>query len=290
MPSHKLISFNNLHKAKLNNGLAIDRDITPEGDGDNYWATDTKVLSLSVPDGETFIWEEYDLSLISAPTLTLDDLTNVYVPTPTNGQVLTYVTSNSRWEAVSPSTPVSALTDLSDVTISGAAKGNLLVRTASEWLNMGAGTNGQVLSSDSAEAFGLKWINNDFSTANAPYVTMENRTIDPGSSPSSGYAFFFVKNDALYIKLSSGTVIGPIDDSIPAINLDDLGDVVITSAVKGEILIHNGTNWIDVEVGVDGEVLTANSGAAAGVSWETAAGGTDNNAQILLWLGLSGPN
>src|SRR3990167_475365 len=36
-----------------------------------------------------------------------------------------------------------------------------------------------------------------------------------------------------------------------AIALDDISDVVITSAAQGQVIYHNGTNWVNLAVGTD---------------------------------------
>jgi hypothetical protein len=51
--------------------------------------------------------------------------------------------------------------------------------------------------------------------------------------------------------------------------LNDLTDVTAPTATKGDMLVYNGSAWINLAVGVNGEVLTAASGAAAGVQWDS---------------------
>lgn len=57
-------------------------------------------------------------------------------------------------------------------------------------------------------------------------------------------------------------------------DLGDLEDVTITSAAAGDILYYNGTNWVNLGIGTDGQVLTVNDAANA-PQWEAAAGGGD---------------
>jgi uncharacterized protein YkvS len=42
---------------------------------------------------------------------------------------------------------------------------------------------------------------------------------------------------------------------------------------KGDLLVRTASNWVRLPVGVDGEVLTAASGATEGVDWASAGGG-----------------
>lgn len=52
------------------------------------------------------------------------------------------------------------------------------------------------------------------------------------------------------------------------ISIDDISDVVITSAAQGQILYHNGTNWVNLAVGTSGQFLQT-LGAAANPAWAT---------------------
>jgi hypothetical protein len=55
-------------------------------------------------------------------------------------------------------------------------------------------------------------------------------------------------------------------------SLSDIGLISnVTSAtwVKGDILVYNGTSWVDLAVGADTEILTADSAEATGIKWAT---------------------
>ena len=73
----------------------------------------------------------------TAPAPTLDSLTNVDVPTPTNGQILKYNSSNSTWFASSPSATTTNIADLGDVAISSPTPNEVLIydATSSQWIN-----------------------------------------------------------------------------------------------------------------------------------------------------------
>src|SRR3990167_9771450 len=63
--------------------------------------------------------------------------------------------------------------------------------------------------------------------------------------------------------------------------LDDLSDVVITSGAQGDILYHNGTNWVNLAAGTTGKFLKT-QGAGANPMWDSAtagAAGTDTQVQ-----------
>jgi hypothetical protein len=69
--------------------------------------------------------------------------------------------------------------------------------------------------------------------------------------------------------------------------LDNVGDVVITSATTGQVLQYNGTNWVNATIdalpsqtGNSGKYLTTNGSSA---SWATVT--TDPTKQIFLLMG-----
>lgn len=73
------------------------------------------------------------------------------------------------------------------------------------------------------------------------------------------------------------------EGGVATLNL--VGDVLITSAVKGDIIAFDGTNWVDVTVGTNDQVLTADSAIAAGVKWADAGGIDDGTIDFapLVW-------
>ena len=56
------------------------------------------------------------------------------------------------------------------------------------------------------------------------------------------------------------------------INLGDLADVSTATPTKGNVLVADGTNWIQIGVGTNAHVLTADSAQALGVKWAAAPG------------------
>lgn len=84
---------------------------------------------------------------------TLDNLSNVNVPTPSNGQFLKYVTASSEWQAADIPT-INNLDDVGDVTITSAASGDFLKWNGTAWvndpINLGTDTTGNYMSDVSA--------------------------------------------------------------------------------------------------------------------------------------------
>jgi len=58
-----------------------------------------------------------------------------------------------------------------------------------------------------------------------------------------------------------------------AVNLGDLLDITITSAAKGDLLVWNGSAYVELPVGSDDQKLEADSSTATGLAWVTLAGG-----------------
>ena len=53
----------------------------------------------------------------------------------------------------------------------------------------------------------------------------------------------------------------------------DLTDIAGLTGNKGDLIVHDGTNWVDVAVGSNDQVLTADSAESSGIMWATASGG-----------------
>jgi hypothetical protein len=88
-----------------------------------------------------------------------------------------------------------------------------------------------------------------------------------GTAPTSSYAGggqLYVLGGNLQYRNSLGAIYVPV----PA------------NGSKGQLLAHTGTGWVQVTAGSDGQVLSANSATASGVSWITG-GGSGSGHQIL---------
>lgn len=122
--------------------------------------------------------------------------------------------------------------------------------------------------------------------ADIPYINFQDLSADPSGDPSAGFAFIFVKNGNVFVEIDDGTVTQLGGSSVGALN--DLTDVVIGGVSTGNVLAYNGSNWVNLAAGTDGQVLTVDSGQAEGVSWQTSSTATDEDARVLLYLGVGG--
>jgi len=82
-------------------------------------------------------------------TATLDDLTNVTAPSPSDGQFLKYVSASTAWVPAAIPT-INNLDDVGDVTITSATSGDYLRWNGSTWINdpinLGTDTTGNYVS------------------------------------------------------------------------------------------------------------------------------------------------
>lgn len=86
-------------------------------------------------------------------------------------------------------------------------------------------------------------------------IVFDNASAIPTGSPGAG-GILYVESGSLKFRDGSGNVQVP----------------VAASGAKGDLLVHNGTSWVKVSLGVDNNVLIADSSQTAGVRW--GAGGS----------------
>lgn len=108
------------------------------------------------------------------------------------------------------------------------------------------------------------------------------------ANPTLSSGEFGLETDTGKVKLGTGTTawaslvyFGNLEA------LDNVGDVVITSAATGQILQYNGTNWVNADIdalpdqsGNGGKYLTTDGTNA---SWTTVS--VNPTAQIFLLMG-----
>lgn len=113
-------------------------------------------------------------------------------------------------------------------------KGDLLVDNGSNVIRVGVGSNGQLLTADSAQASGVAWETPSFSLTSE--VTGTLPIANGGTGQTSQTAAF---------------------------------DALAPTTTKGDVIVHNGTDNVRLSIGTNGQVLKANSLVAEGVEWGT---------------------
>ena len=147
----------------------------------------------------------------------LDDLTDVSITTPADGEVLTYDATAQEWINQAIPTPSEALDDLTDVTLTTPANGDVLTydSTAQEWVNQAVPT--PVVPSDL----------DDLSDVSI-------------TTPANDEVLTYDSTAQEWVNKAVPTPTVPSD-------LDDLSDVSLTSPVDGEVLLFDGNSneWVN---------------------------------------------
>jgi hypothetical protein len=74
----------------------------------------------------------------AAPSVAVDDLSDVTEGTPADGDILEYDNVTSKWISATPSGGASAISDLTDVDTTGAASTNILTFNGANWVDSAA--------------------------------------------------------------------------------------------------------------------------------------------------------
>jgi hypothetical protein len=168
-------------------------------------------------------------------SLALDQITDVNAPSPADEQALTWDSGASAWV---PKKGV--LASLADV------KGDLIAATAADtWARLAAGSNGKVLTADSAQTTGLKW---------ALTKDIELKVID----------------DATVVTTGDGKLIFCIPASLNGCDLTAAHAFVSTVSSSGlpTVQIRNVTDSVDMlttKISIDASEFTSYTAATAPV-------------------------
>lgn len=205
------------------------------------------------------------------------------------------------------------------------SKGDLLSHDGSTQIRLPIGTDNLILSADSSEPSGLKWIVNTGGTGGGETNTASNigtagvgvykqkvaenlefKKINAGSSKVT--ITDDTGNDEIDIDIVEGNIIhqnlsgagtnthAQIDSHISSTSNPHSVtiDQVTPTTTKGDLLVEDGTNVIRLPVGTNNYVLQANSATSSGLEWTAFDHGDmdglndDDHSQYLLLQGRSG--
>lgn len=225
----------------------------------NAWLTDISELMLVGQPGDMFVVNSNGEI--------------VRLPNGTNGDILQTIGGQPTWNSLADALESVSLDDLGDVYLELVQEGDFIRYVDGEWTNV---TLLDILSEidfgDLNDVNFTSLSNGDFvrwngSTSNWVNVDIE----DIVTSLSSVMSLDDLANVSTADAAATGSVLrktaGDWQATTPAalagsINLNDLADVVITSAANGEVLRFNGTNWVDATL-TTGDI-TNNSNLSGG--------------------------
>ena len=215
-------------------GYLVDITAEPIGDLSNVSLTSVTTGDVLSYNGSSWVNSAAPPADISGSSINALNDVDTATSSPSNGEGLIWNSTSGNWEPGTVSAGPVALDDLTDVTITAAATGEVLRYNGSAWVDA------QLAYSDLSGTPSL-----------APVAT-------------------------------SGSYNDLTDKPTIPVNIDDLGDVTITSATTGQILEYNGSAWVNV----------ANSGGGGATAIDdltdvdTTTLGPVNN-QVLAWNGAN---
>ena len=158
--------------------------------------------------------------------------------------------------------------------------------------NNGISNNGTAVTVLSAPQAGDKRSIQSFSVYNADSASATVTVrLNDNATMRNIVVVTLATGDTLIYTSASGwfvlTASGFIKSTSTAVNLDDLGDVVITSVATNSVFVYNGTNWVNQ---AQANVVNGGTGRAAHTAYSVICGGTTTTAaqQSVVSVGNSG--
>lgn len=229
---------------RLRRGTNTDRLTATFAEGELVYVTDydsAGVSPLWIGDGSTAGGNEIETG--GTPSLALDDLTDVVIPSPgpSINEVLAYV--GGQWTNTDPSTLglSGTLDNLTDVSVPAPSQNNILAYIGSQWTSVAP----ESLITGTGVVEGTEYAIDIQGNVNGTDSTL---IIDASSRTVTANLF-----------IGSGA-------GLTDINLVDLDDVFAYGAVEDDVLTYNGTGWVPApsqgiqpgqlyEINIEGNVL-----------------------------------
>ena len=245
-------------------------------------------------------------------SLSLDDLTGVFVPTPSDGEVLTFVNANNRWESALPSGGVASLNAIPDCDVPSPSDGEVLKfnNTSGNWeagadqsgpASLGGLTDvtltlpsvGEFIRHNGAGQFvNVLIVEADISDLQN-YSLVGHTHLEADITDLQAYLLPADSIDSL-ADVDTTTATPSIGEHLEwdgsnwvpgtagggATDLDGLSDVTITSPATDALLQYNGSQWIDqVNLILDSTAAAYLGGTAVNGSWRVIRVGNDLDFQ-----------
>jgi len=226
------------------------------GSGSNTHATiDTHLASTSNP--HSVVINDVSLLTTAGDLSTFNATVDERFAVGTNGQILSVNTANANkleWIANTDNDTIytQPLTTKGDINVYSTVDTRLAV-----------GTNGYILSSDSGETTGLKWI-----------VNTDNDTIYTQPLTTKGDINVYSTVDTRLAIGTNGQILS--SDSAETTGLKWIASTSNPTTTKGDVSTYSTTQE-RLAVGTNDQVLTADSTQATGLKWADASGGGGNS-------------
>jgi hypothetical protein len=212
-------------------------NMNPDEDELCIWMTPVGTVTQTIVAAR--IYEGADLMKVPAGQSALSGLTDVTITGVTTGQALIY--SGSSWTNQNIPTPVSALSGLTDVSISGATAGEALLYNGTDWYNGPVATSSEGSMGIAFDGFGGTIVAGiQYQHLIVPFAcTIDNWSIVADTTGTLGIDIWRANNA---IPTSGDTIVNSnfITLSSQQINSDsNLSGWTSTSLVAGDILNFN---------------------------------------------------
>ena len=206
---------------------------------------------------------------------TLDNLSNVTAPSPSDGQFLKYVSASTAWVPANIPT-INNLDDIGDVVITSASASQILQYNGTNWVNSSLDSGGPLTvssSSPSTPAEGDLWFDSD--TAQT-FVYYDSAWVEIGgssggarmqvlsgapTSPLEGTMWFdsdtaqtFVYYDSQWIEIGASAMAATVSTTAPS---GPIAGQVWFNSDTGGTYVYYGTTWIEIGAAPANAILQA---------------------------------
>lgn len=191
----------------------------------------------------------------------------------------------------------SALDDLSDVTITAAASGDLLRHNGTAWVDATPADAGLLTTSATLDDLSGVDVTG---AATGAILTKGASTWDDLPAGTNGHVLTMVSGAPAWAAATGGaadfTDLGDVPgaytghaNKVVAVKGDETGlefvaptTPTLPTTTKGDLIVDDGTDVQRLPVGTNGQVLTANSAEALGVEWTTPSAGSGYSERLVL--------